>query len=42
MKQKLNLWRLQPAYIVSAGVYLVTLSMAYLLAGYAVLARRGA
>jgi ABC-type transport system involved in multi-copper enzyme maturation permease subunit len=42
MKQKLNLWRLQPAYIANAGVYLVTLSMAYLFAGYAVFTRRGA
>ncbi len=42
MKQKLNLWRLQPLYIVNAGVYLVTLAMAYMLAGYAILSRRGA
>jgi ABC-type transport system involved in multi-copper enzyme maturation permease subunit len=42
MKQKLNLWRLQPAYVCNACFYLVALSMTYLFTGYAVFTRRGA
>ena len=42
MKQKMNLWRLQPAYVINAGLYLVALGFSYLFLGYAVFAKRGA
>ncbi len=39
---KMNLWRLKPVYVFNAGVYLVTLGLAYLFMGYSVFTRRGA
>ncbi len=42
MKQKMNLWRLKPAYILNASVYLCALSMAYLFLGYSIFTKRGA
>jgi ABC-type transport system involved in multi-copper enzyme maturation permease subunit len=42
INHKMNLWRLKPAYILNAALYLVTLGFAYLFLGYAVFTRRGA
>ncbi len=42
MKHRMNLWRLQPAYVFSSVLYLVALSQAYLFLGYSVFSKRGA
>jgi len=42
INQKMNLWRLNPVYVLNGSVYLVSLGFAYLFLGYAVFARRGA
>jgi len=42
MKHKMGLWRLQPAYIVNAALYLVALGFSYLFLGYSVFVKRGA
>jgi ABC-type transport system involved in multi-copper enzyme maturation permease subunit len=42
INHKMNLWRLKPAYILNASLYLVALGFAYLFLGYAVFAKRGA
>jgi len=42
INQKMNLWRLKPAYVLNSSLYLVALGLTYLFTGYAVFTKRGA